>query len=93
MARVKRIAMALLRNDFERLVDRVANEREYFVVEENGRPVMELRPVERGVRLCDLHEVMASLPRLDADEVDAFLADLEEARRERLEDIPNRWNV
>jgi antitoxin (DNA-binding transcriptional repressor) of toxin-antitoxin stability system len=71
----------VLRN-FSDYINRVAYRGERFVLVRGGRPVAELAPVAAGARLGDLPALLASLPRLTADEADALGADLEHARRE-----------
>ena len=63
-----------------RVVNRVAYRHESFVLVRGGRPVAELRPVPSGVRVADLAELCAALPRLD--DAGAFAADLNAARAE-----------
>lgn len=53
------------------------------------RAVAELRPVPPGTRLGDLQELLASLPRLGAEEAAAFEADLTAARAQ-LGSMPER---
>ena len=64
------------------VLNRVAYRRESFVVVRGNRPVAELRPVPMATRLVDLPGLMASLPRLDVQEAEAFAADLDLARAE-----------
>ena len=67
---------------FAEVLNRVAYRRESFIVVRGQRPVAELRPVPAGTRFADLPGLIASLPRLDEDDADAFAADLEAARAE-----------
>jgi antitoxin (DNA-binding transcriptional repressor) of toxin-antitoxin stability system len=64
------------------VLNRVAYRRESFVVVRGNRPVAELRPVPMATHLVDLPNLMASLPRLNAEEAEAFAADLDLARAE-----------
>ena len=67
---------------FAEVLNRVAYRRESFIVVRGQRPVAELRPVPAGTRLADLPALLASLPRLDEVDADAFATDLEAARAE-----------
>ena len=66
--------------NFADYVNRVAFRGESFVLMRGRRAVAELRPVPAGMRLGDLPGLLASLPRLDAEEAAAFEADLTAAR-------------
>jgi prevent-host-death family protein len=70
-----------LRN-FSDYVNRVAYQGERFVLVRGGKPVAELVPVTTGVRLGDLLELLASLPRLSDDEAKVFAEDVDRARCE-----------
>jgi antitoxin (DNA-binding transcriptional repressor) of toxin-antitoxin stability system len=63
-------------------VTRVAYRGESFILVRGGKPVAELAPVNTGVRLGDLPEILASLPRLGAEESKAFAEDVDSARTE-----------
>lgn len=58
--------------NFAEYVNRVAFRGERFVLMRGRRAVAELRPVPAGMRLGDLPEMLASLPRLGADDAAAF---------------------
>ena len=66
-------------SNFSGYLDRVAHG-EHFVLMLGDQPVAELRPVPSVRRLGELPELLASLPHLSPDELDAFESDLEEAR-------------
>jgi hypothetical protein len=68
--------------NFADYVNRVAFRGESFVLMRGRRAVAELRPVPVGMRLGDLPELLASLPRLGAEEAAAFETDLAAARAE-----------
>lgn len=70
-----------LRN-FSDYINRVAYRGERFLLVRGGKPVAELTPVPSGTRLGDLPSLMASLPRLSADDAEAFAEDLARAREE-----------
>ena len=67
------------------VLNRVAYRRESFVVTRGKRPLAELRPLPVGTRLADLPAVLATLPRLQPEDAEAFAADLDAARA----DLPN----
>jgi len=69
--------------NFSAYVDRVAHRGERFVLMEGKRPVAELCPVApEGLRLRDLPDLLASLPRLSPEELADFEADLTAIRHE-----------
>jgi antitoxin (DNA-binding transcriptional repressor) of toxin-antitoxin stability system len=67
--------------NFAAYVNRVAFHQDRFTLTRGGRPVAELTPVPMGKRLDELPRLLASLPRLGAEEAGALEADLAEARR------------
>lgn len=75
--------------NFADYVNRVAFRGERFVLMRGRRAVAELRPVPSGVRLGELPAMLASLPRLGAEEAAAFDDDLAAARAE-LGAVPER---
>jgi antitoxin (DNA-binding transcriptional repressor) of toxin-antitoxin stability system len=70
-----------LRN-FSDYLNRVAYRGERFVLVRGGKPVAELSPIPDGLRLAELSVLLASLPRLTADEAAAFASDVDAARAE-----------
>jgi hypothetical protein len=66
--------------NFADYVNRVSFRGERFVLMRGRRAVAELRPVPAGMRLGNLPELLASLPRLGAEEAASFEADLAAAR-------------
>ncbi|HYH81391.1 MAG TPA: hypothetical protein VEX86_16425 [Longimicrobium sp.] len=67
---------------------RVENDGEHFVIMQGDVALAELRPVAaRCVRLSEMAEMLASLPRLEAGDAEAFAREVEAARRE-LDAIP-----
>ena len=62
-------------------VDRVARHRECLLLTRGGVAVAELCPVQDPVRLRELPELLASLPRLPESEAAEMGADLDHARR------------
>jgi antitoxin (DNA-binding transcriptional repressor) of toxin-antitoxin stability system len=73
--------------NFADFLNRVAYRGETFVLLRGGKPVAELRPVATGRRLGELPELIASLPRLSAEDAAALEQDLD-AAREELESVP-----
>jgi antitoxin (DNA-binding transcriptional repressor) of toxin-antitoxin stability system len=68
--------------NFAEYINRVAFRGERFVLMRGRRPVAELRPVPSGMRLGELPELLASLPRLEPDDASALADDLAAAREE-----------
>ena len=75
--------------NFADYVNRVAFRGEHFVLMRGRRAVAELRPVPAGMRLGDLPELLASLPRLGLEDAAAFEHDLDTARGQ-LGNLPER---
>lgn len=71
----------LLRN-FRDYIGRVTHGGERFLLSRGGETVAELRGVASGRTLDELPDVLASLPRLSAEDADGFARDLETARAE-----------
>jgi antitoxin (DNA-binding transcriptional repressor) of toxin-antitoxin stability system len=67
---------------FAAYINRVAFHGERFVLMRGNKPVAELRPVPSGGRLGELPELLASLPRLSAEDAAAFSEELGAARDE-----------
>jgi prevent-host-death family protein len=53
---------------------------ESFTITRAGQPVAVLAPVRGGVRVEDLPQLFASMPRLSEEEAEAFAADVASAR-------------
>jgi len=69
--------------NFSEYLDRVVGCGERFLVMREGKPVAELRSAgPQGLKLRDLPDLLASLPRLAPEDVSAFESDLV-ARRHR----------
>lgn len=66
--------------NFAEYVNRVSYRGERFTLMRGGKPVAELIPVARGVRVEDLPALFASLPRLTPEETEAFARDIEFGR-------------
>ena len=76
--------------NFTEYLERVVRQGEKFVLVQGGKPVAELGPVKEAWPLVkDLPAILASLPRLAPEDLDAFEADLAEAR-EQLGRVPVR---
>ncbi|MBM4038130.1 MAG: antitoxin [Planctomycetes bacterium] len=69
----------LVRN-FSDYLNRVTYRGEGFTLVRGKKPVAELRPVPRGVKVKDLAAVLRSLPHLTREEAEAFGRDIEEGR-------------
>lgn len=73
-------------------VRRAEHDGESFTITRAGEPVAVLAPVCRGVRVGDLPELFAALPRLSDEEAEAFAADIAAARAElNAEPLPDPW--
>ncbi len=77
---------------FAEYVNRVAYRKESFVLIRGNKPVAELRPVLLGGRLAELPALLASLPKLSADDVDSFASDIDAAREELAHlEVRDQW--
>lgn len=63
-------------------VRRAEHAGESFTITRAGEPVAVLAPVRGGVRMEDLPELFAAMPRLSDAEAEAFAADIASARSE-----------
>ena len=77
-------SIAEVARNLTKYVDRVERRGECFVLMRGGRAVAELGPVRSAVRLVDLPDLFASLPRLTPEEASAFDDDLAAARHATL---------
>ncbi|MFL6194779.1 MAG: type II toxin-antitoxin system Phd/YefM family antitoxin [Thermoanaerobaculia bacterium] len=68
--------------NFTKYIDRVVHHGEKFVLVQGERPVAELRPVAERRLVRDLPDLLASLPRLAPEDLEAFESDLDQARAE-----------
>jgi antitoxin (DNA-binding transcriptional repressor) of toxin-antitoxin stability system len=80
MSKITTVTEAL--RNFSDYVNRVAYRGERFILVRGGKAVAELSPVKSGVRLGDLPEILASLPRLSEAEASAFAEEVDRAREE-----------
>jgi len=78
--RSKTVTVTDLVRHFSDYIGRVAHRHESFLLRKGRKTVAELRPVPAGVRLGDLRELLAAIPRLTADEAKEFAEDLADAR-------------
>ena len=89
---VRKTVTEVARN-FADYLNRVAYRGEQIVLTRGGRAIAELRPVPTGVRVRDLPELFASLPKLTVEEWDAFARDIEDGRPSAAEeDFRNPWD-
>ena len=86
----ERITVSEAARNLAEYVDRVARG-ERFLLMRDSEPVAELAPVRRTVKVRDLPELFASLPRLSRDEATDFGADIERARSELPPPDPVDW--
>jgi antitoxin (DNA-binding transcriptional repressor) of toxin-antitoxin stability system len=76
------VTVTQVARNFAEYVNRVAYRRESFTLVRGKKPLAELRPLPAGARLSELPSLLASLPRLTADEAGDFADDLVAARGE-----------
>lgn len=76
------VSVTEVARNFADYLNRVAFGGERFVLTRARRPVARLEPAPSGRRLGELPALIASLPRLEPDDADAFAADVAQARRE-----------
>jgi antitoxin (DNA-binding transcriptional repressor) of toxin-antitoxin stability system len=68
--------------NFADFINRVVYRREEFVLERGGRRVAQLVPVPEGRRLGELPDILETIPRLEAEDAEAFARELDLARDE-----------
>ena len=86
------VSVTEVARNFAEYVNRVAYRGESFTLTRGGKPVAELKPVPSGVRVEDLPAIFASLPKLSAEELESFAADIEEGRpRASDDDFRDPW--
>ncbi len=67
---------------FAEYINRVVYRGESFILTRGNKPVAEIRPIPAGRKLADLPKILASVPHLDPEDVEAFAQDIEDSRRE-----------
>jgi antitoxin (DNA-binding transcriptional repressor) of toxin-antitoxin stability system len=77
---IQRASVTDILRNFSDYINRVAYRGERFLLIRGGAAVAELSPVPSGRSLGDLTDLLASLPRLGADDADSLGADLDLAR-------------
>jgi antitoxin (DNA-binding transcriptional repressor) of toxin-antitoxin stability system len=82
---------AFVRN-FADYINRVAYRRERFMLTRGNRVIAEIRPVPEARRLSELPEILSAIPRLSAQEAEAFARDWEQARDELARMESDRWD-
>ena len=68
--------------NFSDYIDRVVDRGERFVLMRGHKPVAELSPVKRGLRLRELPGLLSALPHLSPEDSASFESDLTDVRRE-----------
>ena len=78
----KKLTATEASRNFSEILGRVHLRGESFLLTRHGRVIAQLAPAEpsKVVRLGDLGEVLASLPRLEPDDADRFERDIERGR-------------
>lgn len=74
--------------NFAAYINRVAFRGERFVLMRGDKPVAELRPIPTGKALGDLPGLLASLPRLSAEDAETSSTDLAHARADLSRTVP-----
>jgi antitoxin (DNA-binding transcriptional repressor) of toxin-antitoxin stability system len=78
----QRISVTDVIRNFSDYINRIVYRGERFLLIRGGTPVAELSPVPAGRRLGDLSGLLASLPRVGAEEAEAMAGDLDRLRAE-----------
>lgn len=81
------ITITSLARQLSGFINRVTWRREKFLIMRGSKPVAVLSPVPSGVRVCDLGNILAGLPPLLPDDIDAFEDDLSGVRQDHNEVI------
>ena len=61
---------------FAEYINRVTYRGESFILTKGNKPVAEIRPLQTGRKLSELPAIMASIPHLSPDDVEAFAKDV-----------------
>lgn len=88
---MKEITVTELARGLSEIINRASYRGESFVITRGGKPVAQITPVPAGARAEDLPAIFASLPPLDAEDLDLFERDLVDARRAMNEPVRDAW--
>jgi antitoxin (DNA-binding transcriptional repressor) of toxin-antitoxin stability system len=78
---------------FSDYVNRVAYGNEKFILVRGGRSVAELKRCDTNVKLSELPHILAQLPSLSEDEVEAFQNDLKDIHNAVEMETSNPWDA
>ena len=81
----KHISATRAVKDFSEILNTIKYKGVHYVIERSGKPVASMKPIDKVTNLNTLSELkllLKKLPRLD-EELDTFLADLENIRKDQ----------
>jgi len=81
----KHISATQTVKDFSEVLNEIKYKGVHYLIERSGKPVASMKPIKEGRNLNTLRELkllLKKLPRLD-EELDAFLADIENIRKDQ----------
>ena len=88
---MNKITVTELSRGLSDFINRANYRGETYLIMRGGKAVAQISPAPAGARVKDLAAILASLPPLDADDVDAFARDLDGARDAMNEPVNDRW--
>ena len=78
--------------NFSEYINRVAYLGERFILMRGKKAVAEIKPVRSSKKLSELPALLASLPKLSANEIEEFALDIEESAKEiKTEKLRDAW--
>ena len=88
---MKEVTVTELARGLSDFVNRATYRKEAFLITRGGKPVAALSPAPTGIRIRDLEETLANLPRLSADDIKHLEDDISVARSSNNQPIIDPW--
>jgi antitoxin (DNA-binding transcriptional repressor) of toxin-antitoxin stability system len=78
---------------FADIIGRVYYKGEEFEIKKGKKIVARIVPVKekRALKVCELNDFFANIPKLDAKEMESFAKDIEDARK-NIKESPSKWD-
>lgn len=78
---------------FSDYINRACYGGEHFLLTRGGKPVAEINPLPKNLEMRELPKLLASLPKLSAQEADAFANEVEHARSKQKMESQDPWDA